>query len=340
MRHRMQIGTITGDGSLSVKYLKGGRIGTIEEWFIAQLKPGDTFWFAGRSLELVRIKEMIVQVKKSKKKTGKVPAWMGGKMPFSSQLSAFLRQKMDEVHHGSYQQVELQKLEPLFAVQQQRSHIPAKDELLVEYFQSREGYHLVIYTFEGHNVHEGLGALIAHRLSQRRPISFTIAKNDYGFELLSDTELAIDVALMSALFSLENLSEDIRASINSAELAKRKFRDIASIAGLIFKGYPGKQKKERHVQASSQLFFDVFSDYDPDNLLLLQSYEEVRTFQLEEARLREVLHRIEQQNIIVMKPHRATPFAFPVIVDRLREKISTEKLEDRIRKMKLQLIKD
>lgn len=340
MRHRMQIGTITGDGSLSVKYLKGGRIGTIEEWFVAQLKPGDTFWFAGRSLELIRIKEMIVQVKKSDKKTGKVPAWMGGKLPFSSQLSVFLRQKMDEVHREQYDQVELQKLLPLFELQRSRSYIPAHDELLVEYFPSREGYHLVVYTFEGHNVHEGLGALVAHRLSQLRPISFTIAKNDYGFELLSDTELSIDDDLMRKLFSLERLNEDIQASINAAELARRKFRDIASIAGLIFKGYPGKQKKERHVQASSQLFFEVFSDYDPENLLLLEAYEEVRTFQLEEARFREVLHRIAQQRIIVKQPSQTTPFAFPIIVDRLREKISTEKLEDRIRRMKLQLIKD
>ena len=339
MRHRMQIGTITGDGSLQVKYLKGGRIGTLEEWFVAQLKPGDTFWFAGRSLELIRIKEMIVQVKKSKKKTGKVPAWMGGKMPFSSQLSVYLRRKMDEAHRQDYEQVELQKLAPLFAFQRERSHIPAEDELLVEYFKSREGYHLVIYTFEGHNVHEGLGALVAHRLSQLQPISFTIAKNDYGFELLSDTALEIDEALLRRLFTTKHLSADIEASINAAELAKRKFRDICSIAGLIFKGYPGKQKKERHVQASSQLFFEVFSDYDPDNLLLLQAYEEVQTFQLEEARLREVLRRIANQRIVVRQPSRASPFAFPIIVDRLREKISSEKLEDRIRKMKLQLIK-
>ena len=339
MRHRMQIGTITGDGSLQVKYLKGGRIGTIEEWFVAQLKPGDTFWFAGRSLELVRIKEMIVQVKKSKKKTGKVPAWMGGKMPFSSRLSVYLRRKMDEAHRQAYDQVELQKLAPLFEVQRERSHIPAEDELLVEYFKSREGFHLVVYTFEGHNVHEGLGALVAHRLSQLQPISFTIAKNDYGFELLSDTELDIDERLMRRLFTTDGISADIEASINGAELAKRKFRDICSIAGLIFKGFPGKQKKDRHVQASSQLFFDVFSDYDPDNLLLLQAYEEVLTFQLEEVRLREVLRRIAGQGIVVRHPNRATPFAFPIIVDRLREKISSEKLEDRIRKMKLQLIK-
>lgn len=339
MRHRMQIGTITGDASMQVKYVKGSRIGSIEEWFIAQLKPGDTFWFAGRSLELVRIKEMTVQVKRSRKKKGKIPAWLGGKMPLSSQLSLYIRTKMDQVRMGEVEDIELARLEPLLQVQRERSHIPNRHEFLLESFSSREGHHLVVYPFEGRNVHEGMGSLIAYRLSQITPISFSIAMNDYGFELLSDSPIPIEEALAQGLFSTDNLSQDIMASINAAELAKRKFRDIASIAGLIFMGYPGKQKKNRHVQASSQLFFDVFRDYEPGNLLYQQAYEEVMTFQLEEARLRAALSRIEEQKIVLSKPPKATPFAFPIIVDRLRERLSSEKLEDRVQRMKLQLVK-
>ena len=339
MRHRMQIGTITGDASMQVKYVKGSRIGSIEEWFIAQLKPGDTFWFAGRSLELVRIKEMTVQVKRSRKKKGKIPAWLGGKMPLSSQLSLYIRTKMDQIRAGEVEDIELERLEPLLQVQRERSHIPNRHEFLLESFNSREGNHLVIYPFEGRNVHEGMGSLIAYRLSQITPISFSIAMNDYGFELLSDIPIPIEEALEQGLFSTENLSQDITASINAAELARRKFRDIASIAGLIFMGYPGKQKKNRHVQASSQLFFDVFRDYEPGNLLYQQAYEEVMTFQLEEARLRTALDRINQQKIVLSKPPKATPFAFPIIVDRLRERLSSEKLEDRVQRMKLQLVK-
>jgi ATP-dependent Lhr-like helicase len=339
MRHRLSMGTIVSDASLLVKYVKGGRIGTIEEWFIAQLKPGDVFWFAGRSLELVRVKDMMVQVKRTNKKTGKVPAWLGGKLDFSSQMSDMLRFKMHQMAEGEIEDIELKTLLPLVELQQYRSHLPGRDEFLIEYFQSREGYHLIFYPFEGRYVHEGMGALIAYRLSQRQPLSFSIAMNDYGFELLSDSPIPIEEALDDGLFDTHRLSEDIYASINAAEMAKRMFRDIASIAGLVFKGYPGKQKKERHLQSSSQLFFEVFNDYEPNNLLLLQSYEEVMTFVLQEARLRSVLQRIQSQHICLSRPEKATPFAFPIMVDRLRGRLSSEKLEDRIKKMKIQLVK-
>ncbi len=337
LRHRLSIGTIVGDESLIVKFVSGKKIGSIEEWFIAQLKPGDTFWFAGRSLELVRIKGMEVQVRKSKKKTGKIPSWMGGRMSFSSELAHFFRIKVNQLKNHQLDDEELKKLEPLVYLQEKRSAIPGLDELLLEYFQSREGYHLIIYPFEGHYVHEGMGTLLAFRLSRMMPISFSIAKNDYGFELLSDQPIPIKEALETDLFSPKNLTLDIQNSINSVEMARRQFRDIASISGLVFKGYPNKPKKEKHLQSSSQLFFDVFKDYEPDNLLFLQAFDEVMNFQLEEIRLRKALKRIESQKILFMEPHKATPFAFPIMIDRLREKLSSEKLIDRIKKMKLQL---
>lgn len=340
LRHRLSIGTIVSDVNLIVKYISGGFIGTIEESFISQLKPGDVFWFAGRSLEFVRLKEMTVQVRNSKQKTGRIPSWQGGRMPLSSELSKYLRFKMDELAHHDYHDVELKTLQPLVKVQENRSHIPTCDEFLMEYFPSREGYHLLLYPFEGRFVHEGLGALLAYRIAQLMPITFTIAMNDYGLELLSDQEIPIDRALENDLFHTRNLLRDIQASVNSVEMAKRRFRDIAGIAGLVFKGYPGNRKKDKHLQASSGLFFQVFQDYEPDNLLLLQAYDEVMTFQLEEARLRTALQRINQQKIILMKPSKATPFSFPIIVDRMREKLSSEQLEDRIKKMRLQLVKD
>lgn len=340
MRHRLSMGTIVSGGDLKVKYVSGKRLGTIEEWFVAQLQVGDVFWFAGRSLELVRIKDMTVQVKKSKKKTGKVPAWMGSRMQLSSQLSKFIREKMDEICSGNIQDIELDTLQALIDIQERRSAIPSKNEFLIEYFKSREGNHLLFYPFEGRYVHEGMGALVAYRLAQLQPISFSIGMNDYGFELLSDQEIQLDESIIHHLFTTQNLSQDIQASINSAEMAKRKFRDIASIAGLIFKGFPGKQKKDRHLQSSSQLFFQVFNDYEPNNLLLLQAYDEVSNFQLEEARLRACLRRIQSQRILLKRMDKASPFSFPIITDRLRQKLSSEKLEDRIKKMKLQLISE
>jgi ATP-dependent Lhr-like helicase len=161
--------------------------------------------------------------------------------------------------------------------------------------------------------------------------------NDYGFELLSDKPIPIVEALDNDLFTTDHLEEDIRASINSAEMASRKFRDIAHIAGLIFRGYPGRPVKEKHLQASTGLLFRVFSEYDPENLLLKQAYEEVFNQQLEEVRLREALQRIQSSKIVLMRPDRPTPFSFPIMVDRLRERLSSEKLEDRIRRMTLQL---
>jgi len=339
MRHRLQIGTIVSDTGLLVKYLGGGSLGTIEERFAGMLEPGEIFWFGGKSLEFVRIKDMTVQVRRSNQKNGKVPSWLGGRMPLSSQLSEFLRKKIDDAARGVADDEELKCLRPLFEVQRSRSKLPLSGELLIEYFQSREGFHLLVYPFEGRFVHEGMSALLAYRISRLRPISFSIAMNDYGFELLSDSEIPIEEALRNGLFSSRNLGEDIEASINATELSKRRFRDIAGIAGLVFKGFPGKHKKERHLQASSQLFFGVFQEYEPDNLLFLQAYDEVRTFQLEEGRLRGALERIGRQEIVLTRPGKATPFSFPIIVDRLRERLSSEKLEDRIRKMKLQLEK-
>jgi ATP-dependent helicase Lhr and Lhr-like helicase len=335
LKHRLSIGTIVGDNLLHVKYVTGKYLGTIEEYFISSLNVGDVFWFAGQSLELVRIKEMEAHVRKSKKKSGKVPSWQGGRMPLSSQLSEMIRVKIDEAARQSETDDEMRFLRPLMNLQQQRSHLPKRNEFLVEYFHTSEGYHVVMYPFEGRFVHEGMAALIAYRISQATPITFSIAMNDYGFELLSDLEIPIYEAIETNVLGSENLLHDIQASINSTEMARRKFRDIAAISGLIFKGLPGQKIKERHLQSSSQLFFNVFNEYESNNLLLLQAFEEVMDFQLEEARLRMALDRIAHQKIIITEPKKPTPFAFPIMVDRTREKLTSEKLTDRIKRMQL-----
>jgi len=334
MRHRLSIGTIVGDVSLHVQYVNGKYLGSIEEGFIARLNPGDVFWFAGRNLELLRIKDMVVQVKNAKRKSGIVPSWQGGRMPLSSQMSTVIRHQLNEIAQHNFNQTELLKLKPLFELQAKRSHLPSAQEFLIEYFESKEGFHLVMYPFEGRFVHEGMAAVIAYRIAQLKPISFSIAMNDYGFELLSDQEIPVEEALETDALSEEHILRDIQASINSTEMAKRKFRDIAAISGLIFKGFPGKHIKDKHLQSSSQLFFNVFHDYENHNLLLKQAYEEVMDFQLEEVRLRKALQRIASQKIVLRKPDVPTPFAFPIMVDRLsREKLSTEKLADRVKRM-------
>lgn len=338
-RHRMAIGTIASDTMMKVKYLKGTYLGGIEEWFITKLNPGDTFWFAGRSLELVRIKDMTAYVRRANTSKAKVPSWMGGRMSLSSNMSALLRHKLHEAMAGTSNDIELKTIQPILDVQNDWSQMPDENELLIEKTFSDEGCHVFIYPFEGRYVHEGMSALIAYRISQLTPITFSIAMNDYGFELLSDKDIPIEQALENDIFSYKNLIEDIFSSLNDTEIAKRRFRDICQISGLIFEGFPGQKKASRHLQSSSGLFFDVFAEYEPDNLLLQQAYDEVLSYQLDEVRLRKALKRIQSQKITLKHPERFTPFAFPIMVDRLRERLSSEKLIDRVRRMQVQLEK-
>ena len=333
-RHRLSIGTISSEAMLQVKYFRGGKIGSVEEWFASHLSPGDSFWFAGRPLELVMIKDMNVLVRKSNKINKRIPSYLGGRVPLSSEMSEVLRNKLYEYENSDKElDEELTRLAPILEMQKYGSILPNKDDFLVEYFQTKEGYHLVMFPFEGRYVHEGMGALIAQRISKDIPISFSIAMNDYGFELLSDKRINVEEVITPELFDPKGLAIDIQSSINATELARRRFRDIARISGMIFQGFPGKMKKDRHLQASSSLLFNVFQDYEPDNLLYIQTYEEVMTFQLEEARTKAALNRILNQKIKIIYPSHPSPLAFPIIVDRLREKMSTEKLSDRISKM-------
>lgn len=333
MRHRLSIGTITSEVSLRVKLLHGGSLGTVEEYFISRLKPGDTFWFAGRSLEFVNVKEMTAFVRKSNAKKGIIPSYLGGRMPLSSQLSAVFRDKLDEVARGLEKDEEVIALKPLFNLQSQLSHLPQSHEFLIESFHSRDGHHLMFYPFEGRLVHEGMASLFAYRLSKLKPATFSIAMNDYGFELLTDDEVLLQDALEQDLFTIQSLLDDIQHSLNANEMARRRFRDIAHIGGLVFTGYPGQPMKNKHLQASTSLLFEVFSEYEPDNLLVRQAYNEALAFQLEEFRLRAALQRIGKQQVIIKEIDRPTPFAFPIMVDSLREKLTTESLEDRVNKM-------
>lgn len=337
MRHRLHIGTIVSDPMLKVKFISGGYIGIIEEWFISRLSPGDTFTLAGRNLELVMIKDMTVLVRKSSAKKTIVPSWQGGRMPLSATLGKKLREKLNEALSRSADDAEVKALEPLFVLQEELSHIPKANELLIEQIETKDGYHLFVYPFEGRLVHEAMAAILAYRISRIMPITFSFAMNDYGFELLSDQPIPVDDSNVYELFSPENLFADIQRSVNSTEMARRKFRDIAVIGGLIFQGYPGEHKKARHLQSSAGLLFNVFAEYEPNNLLLRQAYNEVMAQQMEEARLRNMLERIQKSKIVITFPERLTPFCFPIKVDSMRENLTSEKLEDRVKRMQSQL---
>ena len=342
MRHRMHIGTIVSAAMIKVKFITGSYVGVIEEYFISRLEPGDVFTLAGRNLEFIMIKDMTVLVRKSTSKKSIIPSWDGGRMPLSANLGKKLREQLAVASqqlavYNPGLSAELMILQPLFELQEKLSHVPKQNELLIEQIETKDGFHLFVYPFEGRLVHEAMAAILAYRISRIRPITFSFAMNDYGFELLSDQPIPVDDTNVYELFSPDNLLNDIQRSVNSTEMAKRKFRDVAVIGGLIFQGMPGEKKKARHLQSSASLLFNVFAEYDKNNLLLRQSYQEVMDQQMEEVRLRDMLQRIQQSKIVITFPLQLTPFCFPIKVDSMREDLSSEKLEDRVRKMQQQL---
>jgi len=338
-RHRMSIGTIVGDAQMAVQYLRGRALGSVEESFIARLKPGDRFVFAGTPLEFVRVRDMKAWVRRAPNGKGAIPRWAGSRLPLSRMLAELLRLRLGEAADGIYRDRELEALRPLLEVQRRWSRIPSADELLIERVKTREGWHLFVYPFEGRLVHEGLAALTAYRLSRLQPISFSMASNDYGFELLSPIEPPIERALESGLFDPRHLLDDINAALNATEMAKRQFRELARVAGLVFPGFPRAGKSARQLQMSSGLFFDTLRRYDPTNRLLGQAAREVLERQLESTRLGSTLQRIASSKVVLTTPKRPTPLAFPLVVDLNREKVSSESLADRVRRMQLALEK-
>ncbi|RYX90873.1 MAG: ligase-associated DNA damage response DEXH box helicase [Comamonadaceae bacterium] len=332
-RHRLNIGTIVGDASLQVSYLRGARIGTIEESFIARLRKGDCFVFAGRLLEFIRVQDMTAYVKKAEKNKGAIPSWNGGKMPLSTEMADAVLDLMQRASDGDFREPELEAARPMLQTQLLLSALPVPGMLLVETFKSREGHHLFVYPFAGRHVHMGLANLLAWRLARDAPNTFSISVNDYGFELLSAREFDLAQVLDTAgssVFSTENLLEDMLASLNSSELARRRFREIARVAGLIFTGYPGASKSTKQLQASSSLFFEVFRKYDSSNLLLTQADREVLVQELELARLAGSLGRIGDWTLTWKALKHPSPMCLPLMVERFREKLSTEQLSARL----------
>jgi ATP-dependent Lhr-like helicase len=261
---------------------------------------------------------------------------MGSRMSLTANLGMVLRRTFNAAFTSDL--AELKVLKPLFKLQEELSHIPLSDELLIEQIEAEDGFHLLVYPFEGRQIHEAMSSILAYRISRITPITFSISMNDYGFELLSDQPIPVDDSNVHELFTTNNLIADIQRSVNAVEMAQRKFRDIAVIGGLIFTGYPGEPKKAQHLQASASLLFKVFSEYDSKNILLRQAYQEVFEQQMEEVRLRTALERICNNEIILKFPKRFTPLSFPIIVDSLsRYNLSSEKFEDRVRKMQKQL---
>jgi ATP-dependent Lhr-like helicase len=335
--HRLQIGTITADRSVTVRYVRGAVLGHVEEMFVSRLKPGDTFFFAGRGLEFVRLREMTAHVKASTRKSSTVPAWAGGQLALSDLLSHHLRQEVSRCAAGQLDSPELLALAPLLDRQRDLSRIPGPGELLVEVCRSREGSHLYAYPFEGRFVHEGIGFLWAWRLARHQRGTITVSVNDYGFELLAPrgypfTELFEQHG--EALLASEGLLDDLAMAINLSELCRRRFRAIAQVAGLVNNGYPGKATSGGQLQISAALLFDVFSRHEPGNRLLAQARQEVLREQLEVERIEVALARLRAATVVLERSPRPGPLAFPLLAERLNNRMSNESVLERLARLR------
>jgi ATP-dependent Lhr-like helicase len=334
MLHRLNIGTITADGTMRVRFVKGASLGQIEERFLARLRPGERFVFAGRTLELVRIRDLTAYVRTARVKKATVPAWQGGRLPLSTLLADGLLALLRQFDEGGYpESPEAVAAAPLLDLQRRVSALPASGRLVIESTRSRDGHHLFLYPFAGRLAHEGLAALLAWRIARRKPVTFSISVNDYGIELLSAEAVRLSEAQWRLVLTPDRLLNDIESSLNAANLARARFRDIARIAGLVQQGYPGKRKAARQIQASSSLIFDVLCEHDPDNGLLEQARREVLEAQLEFRRIDTALRRVEKQELVSTNPERLTPLAFPIWADRLRAQLSTEDFQARVERM-------
>jgi ATP-dependent helicase Lhr and Lhr-like helicase len=254
-------------------------------------------------------------------------------MPLSSELALAVRDLIARAATDDFAEPELRALRPLFDLQARWSRIPAIDELLAEVSKTREGHHLFVFPFAGRLVHSGLGSLLAWRVARTQPLTFSIAVNDYGLELLTREPVDWAQQLRDGLLNTQNLLHDIEQCMNAAEMGRRRFREIARVSGLVFQGFPGSHKSTRQLQASSGLIYDVFARYDPDNLLLAQARSEALQQELELTRLSTTLDRMQRQRLLLQHPEHVTPFAFPLMVERIREKLTTEKLSDRVARM-------
>jgi ATP-dependent helicase Lhr and Lhr-like helicase len=332
-RHRLQVGTIVSDAAVQVAWLSGGRIGTVEEGFIGRLRPGDCFVFAGRVLEYVRTQDMTAYVRKATKAKGIVPAWGGTKMALSDAMTDTVQSLLKDADQGDFLEPEMQAAQPMLATQARLSKLPRPDMLLVERFTSREGHHLFVYPFGGRNVNIGLAQLISWRLARAQPNTFSLSINDFGFELIAVQPVDCTPLQDGSAFSTKELMADVLESLNSGELAQRRFREIARVAGLVFTGYPGAPKSAKQLQASSSLFWEVFRKYDAGNPLLSQAEREVLSQELELERLRATLKRIAAQRVELVDLRTPSPFALPLMVERFREELSTEKLADRLQRI-------
>lgn len=332
--HLMNVGTITSDPSIRIKFMKGGNLGTAEESFVSKLKKGDKFIFSGKVLEYVMVKDLTLFVRTAPANSATIPVWAGSRLPLSSLLCSHLKEIFELIEQGRYHHPLVPYLAPITEVQRALSRLPGRNYLLVEETVSREGRHLFIFPFEGRLVHEALAALLSVRMAKETPVSFSFAASEYGLEILGPQDYHFDVDSLRRFLGLDQLTNDIQRSLNMTQLAKKQFRDIAQISGLIQQNRAGERRTMKNLQMSSSLLFDVFQNFEPEQPLYHQSFDEVRFLQFQEDRLLKVLNKLKDMPFEHYKTSRPSPLAFPLVIERIGSRVSSETLQERLKKMK------
>ncbi len=334
MKHRMQIGVILSIPSVIVKNAKGKRLGTVEEIFISKLKEGDCFYFAGAICCITRITPTEVWVRNvAHASTVLTPSWLGGRLSFSSKISFFINQTLQNVDKILPQYKELQYIMPFIQRQKEMSFLPSTDYLLIELIVYKSQIHVFVYSFQGRKVNEGLAMLIAYRLGIIQQVSFSISVNDFGFELRSHHS--------NKDFVIENIGEvfdpnfaalDMQKAQNFMELCRKKFGEIASVAGLLNEEKSYKSVKNRNLQNSSSLLYKVFIEHEPNHFLIRQAQLEVFGQSIEMERLVTFLKTASiQQKIVELKEF--SPFSLPLLAEGFRESMSNEDLDSLLEKL-------
>jgi len=336
LRHRLSIGTISSDGSVRVQFLRGGSLGAVEEQFASRLRRGDRFQFAGRLLELVQLRDMTAHVRLARGGEGAVPRWQGGQLALSSALGS----ELEAVLGGNDDSPESRWLAPLLGLQQALSACPSPGTLLVEDVRRREGQFLFVYPYAGRHVHEALAAVLALRCTRLQRNSIGYAVNDHGLVLAPAVPQSLDAMQWRVLLSGDDLLDDLRAAVNLGELARRQFRGIARVAGLLVPSLPGGMPRSlRQLQASAGLLHDVLREHDPGHMLLQLAEREVLHDSLDVDGLGDTLARLHRRELCLQSPPSLTPLGFPLWAERLRGQLSNEDWRTRVMRAAQQLEK-
>jgi ATP-dependent Lhr-like helicase len=312
-QYRMNIGTIVEAPLLKVRM--GRRtLGTIEEFFISNLSPGDTFLFAGQVVRFDGLHDMMVLVSRTQSDSPKIPSYDGGKLPLSTHLSLRVREMLAAPDTWSHFP---ESVASWLNLQQSKSQLPGADHLLIETFPRGGRQYLVAYSFAGRNAHQTLGFLMMRRMKRLgdKPLGFVAT--DYAVIVWSLRKPS-DIP---ALFSIDLLGEELHEWLEDTPLLKRTFREAAVVSGLIERRHPGQEKTGRQMTFSSDLIYDVLTKYEPDHILLRAARDDATRGLIDTDRLAAMLDEFKGR-LVIRNHKRVTPLAVPLMLEIAKEGVS------------------